>query len=119
MRWRTRKDPSYVPSPVAIGDYFVVVSDSGKASCYEAKTGEMLWNERIGREHDASLITVQGHVCFVSETGVLTVIKPGKEFEVAARNELGEEVHASPVITHGQWLLRGDEHLFCIGAEPR
>lgn len=23
--------------------------------------------------------------------------------------------HASPVITQGQWFLRGAEHLFCIG----
>ena len=113
--WRTRRDPSYVPSPAAIGDWFVVVSDSGKASCLEAKSGELLWSEKIGREHDASAITVRGHVCFVSEKGVMTVIKPGRGLEVVATNELGEDVHASPVITRGQWLLRGGEHLFCIG----
>lgn len=113
--WRTRKDPSYVPSPAAIGDYFVVVSDKGKASCLEAKSGKRMWNEKIGREHDASAITVRGHVCFVSEAGVMTVIKPGQEFEVAAKNDLGEEIHSSPAITHGQWLIRGLEHLYCIG----
>lgn len=113
--WRTRKDPSYVPSPVAIGDYFVVVSDSGRASCLRAKDGELAWNERIGREHGASAVTVQGHVCFVSESGTMTVIKPGEALAIVATNELGEEMHASPVITRGQWLLRGLEHLYCIG----
>jgi len=116
VRWRTRKDPSYVPSPASIGKYFMVVSDSGKASCLEAGTGRLVWNQRIGREHGASAITVQGHVCFVSESGVMTVIKPGEEYAEVAKNELGEEMHASPVITRGQWLLRGEEHLFCIGA---
>ena len=116
VRWRTRKDPSYVPSPASIGKYFMVVSDSGKASCLEAGTGRLVWNQRIGREHGASAITVQGHVCFVSERGVMTVIKPGEEYAEVAKNELGEEMHASPVITRGQWLLRGEEHLFCIGA---
>ncbi len=113
--WRTRKDPSYVPSPATIGNYFVVISDSGKASCLEAKTGRLVWNERIGREHGASSVTVQGHVCFVSEKGVMTVIKPGEELEIVAWNDLGEEMHASPVITQGQWILRGLEHLYCIG----
>ncbi len=116
VRWRTRKDPSYVPSPASIGKYFVVVSDSGKASCLEARTGRLAWNERIGREHGASAVTVQGHVCFVSESGVMTVIRPEEKFVEVARNELGEEMHASPVITQGQWILRGAEHLFCIGS---
>lgn len=113
--WHSRKDPSYVPSPASIGPYFVLVSDKGKASCMEAKTGKLMWNEKIGREHDASAITVRGHVCFLSETGVMTVIRPGPEFELAATNDLGEEVHASPAITRGQWLIRGLEHLYCIG----
>lgn len=113
--WRTMKDPSYVPSPVAIGDYFMVVSDSGKASCLEAETGRLVWNERIGREHGASAVTVRGHACFVSEQGIMTVIEPAETYRVAAKNELGEEMHASPVVVEGQWLLRGLEHLYCIG----
>ena len=76
---------------------------------------QRMWNEKIGREQDASAIVVRDHVWFVSETGVMTVIKPGPEFNVVARNDLGEEVHASPAITRGQWLIRGLEHLYCIG----
>jgi outer membrane protein assembly factor BamB len=115
VRWRTKKDPSYVPSPVAAGKYFVVVSDSGRASCLEAATGRLAWNERIGREHGGSAVTVRGHVCFVSESGTMTVIKPGEKLEIVAKNELGEEMHASPAIVQGQWILRGLENLFCIG----
>ena len=47
----------------------------------------------------------------------MTVIKPGEKYTEVARNELGEEMHSSPVITRGQWILRGTEHLFCIGAK--
>ena len=38
--WRTRKGASYVPSPIAAGDYFLVVSDGGVASCFDADTGK-------------------------------------------------------------------------------
>ncbi|NNM28956.1 MAG: PQQ-binding-like beta-propeller repeat protein, partial [Akkermansiaceae bacterium] len=114
--WRSLKDPAYVPSPVVAGPFFMVVSDSGKASCWDAKRGRRHWVEKIGREHSASAVVVRGHACFLSERGVLTVIKPGKNYEEVAVNVLGEDTFASPVITHGQWLLRGSEHLFCIGA---
>jgi len=55
------------------------------------------------------------HVVFVSEKGLITVVKPGEEFEEIAKMEIGEPLWASPVITDGQWFLRGEEHLFCIG----
>src|SRR5205085_2710821 len=36
--WHDTKGVSYVPSPIAHGHHFFVVSDGGKASCLEAKT---------------------------------------------------------------------------------
>lgn len=113
--WHTRRDAAYVPSPVVTGGYFVAVSDSGTATCRKAHEGELLWKEKIGREHSASLVVLRGHVIFSSEKGVITVVKPGPTYEEVARMEMGEPLSASPVISGGQWLLRGEEHLFCIG----
>ena len=113
--WRTRKDASYVPSPVVVDGYYIAVSDSGTGTCREAREGELLWKEKIGREHSASLVVLRGHVIFSSEEGIITVVKPGKEFQQVSQMELGEKLSASPVITDGQWFLRGEEHLFCIG----
>ena len=44
--------------------------------------------------------------------------KPGKTFELVAKNELGEPTYASPAISDGRLYLRGDKHLFCIGSGP-
>ena len=46
--WRTNRGVAYVPSPIAEGDYFLVVSDSGVAHCFEARTGKLTWQERLG-----------------------------------------------------------------------
>ena len=43
IRWRTKEGASYVPSPIAAGKYFLVTSDDGIASCFEADTGKRLW----------------------------------------------------------------------------
>lgn len=113
--WHTRKDPSYVPSPVVTGGYYLVVSDKGTGSCWKAQEGELLWKEKIGREHSASLVVIQDHVVMSSEKGIITVIKPGPTYQETAQMTLGEDLSASPVIVDGQWFLRGNEHLYCIG----
>jgi outer membrane protein assembly factor BamB len=106
---------SYVPSPISEGDYFLVVGDQGHANCLLAKTGELLCSEKIGRSH-ASLVSANGLIYFLNDDGVAHVVKPGRAFELVAKNELGEPTYASPAISDGRLYLRGDKHLFCIGS---
>ena len=109
---------AYVPSPIIAGDYFLVVSDSGVAHCFLAKTGKLLWQERIGSHH-ASLVSANGLVYFLSDEGVTLVVQPGPEFNPLARNPLDEPCFASPAISQGQVFIRGDRHLYCIGSRSR
>ena len=115
VAWQTTKGCSYVPSPVAVGPYFLVVADNGVASCFVAKTGERLWMERLPGGHSASLLTANGLVYFLSDGGVMTVVKPGPTFQVVAENVVGENTFASPIVSNGRLYLRGEKHLFCIG----
>src|SRR5262249_40654721 len=46
IAWRTTEGAAYVPSPITVGDYFLVVSDGGVAHCFEAETGKLAWKER-------------------------------------------------------------------------
>lgn len=113
--WRTKKGASYVPSPIACGDYFLVVSDGGVASCFEAETGNRAWMERLGTHFSASLVTAGGLVYFLADDGKMTIVRPGPQLDIVAENALGEATYASPAISHGQIYLRGDKHLFAIG----
>jgi outer membrane protein assembly factor BamB len=112
--WRTNKGVAYVPSPIIEGDYFLVVSDGGVAHCFEAATGKLAWQERLG-EHHASLVSANGLVYFLNDSGVMHVVKPGPSYQCVAQNALGEKTFASPAVSQGQILLRGEKHLFCIG----
>jgi outer membrane protein assembly factor BamB len=113
--WQTKKDCSYVPSPIVVGPYFLVVSDTGVATCFEAATGQVIWRQRLDPHYSASLVTAGGLVYFLSDKGVMTVIRPGPKLDIVARNELGEETYASPAISGGRIFLRGLKHLYCIG----
>jgi len=115
--WQKDRDCSYVPSPIAFGPYFLVVADNGVATCFEAKTGKSCWRERLGPHYSASLVSANGLVYFLSDKGVMTVVKPGAELEIVARNELGQNTYASPAISDSQMFLRGIKNLYCISTE--
>ena len=114
--WRTTKGCSYVPSPIvsADGRYFLVVSDEGIASCFEAATGQRYWMERIGRHYSASLIQAEGLIQFLADDGTTTIIRPGPKFDVVRENHLGENCYASPAVSHGRIYVRAERNLYCL-----
>jgi outer membrane protein assembly factor BamB len=120
----TGKLASYVPSPIAVGDYFLVVSDDGLATCLEARSGKVQWSKKLSRHSSASLVAAGGLVYFLDDLGVTQVVKPGPEFEAVSENKLfepaaGDEQQdlcsASPAISQGQIFIRSDQFLYCIG----
>jgi len=111
----TPREASYVPSPVAHGGYFFVVSDQGYLTCLEAKTGKKLWMEKLGKRHSASILVSEGKLYVPSDEGDVYVVKAGPTFELIAKDRMGEEVYASPAVAQGQLFIRGVQHLYCIG----
>ncbi|SVC75468.1 uncharacterized protein METZ01_LOCUS328322 [marine metagenome] len=119
IAWRNHQSAPYVPSPIAVGDYFLAVSDNGIASCFDAATGKRHWRERIGKGHSAAPVTAGGLTYFVSDAGVTRVVRVGTHFELIADNTIGERCYASPAISRGQIFLRSEKHLFCIGKDSK
>jgi outer membrane protein assembly factor BamB len=114
IAWSDTKGAPYVPSMIVAGDFLLSVNRGGTAFCYEAATGEVLWQQKLGRHH-ASPVLVGGLIFFINDNGQVNVIKPGSQFERVATYELGESCYASPAISDGQVFVRGFQHLFCIG----
>jgi outer membrane protein assembly factor BamB len=114
IAWRTNKGVAYVPSPLCENGWFLIVSDSGIAHCFDAATGEIAWEERM-KEHHASLVSAEGRVYFINDFGTLRTVKPGREYRILAETELGEKVFASPALSDGQIFIRGEKNLICLG----
>ena len=57
--WEDKKGAPYIPSLIAVGDCLFSVNPTGTAFCYDAATGKVLWQERLGRHH-ASPVLVGG-----------------------------------------------------------
>lgn len=114
--WRLDRGAPNTPSPLLVGDELYVVSDSGTATCLDAKTGTVHWRERVGGASSASPIHAAGRIYFLDEAGVAMVVKPGKTFERLARNEVKARTFASPAAIEGALFLRTDRHLYRINA---
>jgi len=114
--WKNAAGAPYVPSPIAVDDWFFSSSFADKALyCYEAATGKVLWKELGAGLHHASPVSAAGLVYFQNDAGVTRVFRAGATYTEVARNELGEKVYASPAFKDGQIFLRSFQHLYCIG----
>jgi outer membrane protein assembly factor BamB len=114
IEWRTNKGVSYVPSPICENGWFLIVSDSGIGHCFDAKTGDIVWEERM-KEHHASLVSAEGRVWFINDFGTLRTVKPSRSYDLVAESELEEKVFASPAMSEGQIFVRGERGLICLG----
>ena len=90
------------------------VSDNGIASCVDAKTGTTNWRERLGGDFSASPLAADGRIYFLNETGVVTVVAPGRKFERLATNTLPGRTLASLAIAGRALYLRTDTDLYRI-----
>ena len=112
--WKNPNGIGHVPSPLLYGKEIYVVDDEGTAQCLDAITGKLLWRERLGGRFRCSPIQVGEHIYFVNQDGKATIIEAGREFKVAATNQLEGMFLASPAVANGALFLRSDKHLYCI-----
>ena len=110
--WTLAKGAPHTPSMLLVGDELYMVSDGGIASCVEAKTGKVIWTERLGGGHSASPIYADRKLYFSNEAGVVTVLEEGRKFRVLAKNDLGERTLASPAVADGALFIRTAGHLW-------
>ena len=104
-------------SPLLVGDELYFVSDSGgMLTCLDAHTGREHYRERLGGEHNASLLHADGKIYVPGREGVTVVVAPGKVFKLLAKNELSGKLMASQAVAGQAIFLRTDAALYRLEA---
>ncbi len=116
--WSKKNKMAYVPSLLVDKGLLYMVEDSGYLACFEAGTGAVVWNAKLEGQFSSSPILAGGHIYVVNEDGVTFVLKPGRKFEVVAKNALGDGGYATPVICTSRIYLRTLHGLYCLGKSP-
>ncbi len=114
--WSTQRGGSYMSTPVVCGDFLYLGNSNGVVRCFHAKTGEKLFEERLGKEAGiiASLIAADGKVYCASENGNVYVLDAGSEFKLLAINSMSEPVLATPAISEGVLYIRTTRRLVAV-----
>ena len=122
IAWRTSRGSPFVPSPLVHGGYLYTINDmSSVVTCFEAASGEVMWQQRLGRpsreSFSASPVVVDGKIFFTNDGGQTFVVRAGPEFELLHTNDIGAPTLASPALVDGRWYVRTSRELIAIGEE--
>ena len=122
--WKN-ESAAYVPSPLVHGGrLYTIDGDGGIGYCWRAESGEQLWKGRFQPKVRSSPVLVDGNVLVAATSGKTYVVNAGVDrHQVAAENQLGDEMYATPAACGGRLYLRvassagGErrETLYCIG----
>ena len=115
--WRHDKGTAYVPSPVLVGRYLYLMTDTGIVTCLDAVTGAVVYEggrPPVPATFTASLVAFGDRLLATSEDGDTFVIKAGARHEILRTNSIGEPVFASLALAGGAIYIRGAQHLFAI-----
>ncbi|HZL38213.1 MAG TPA: PQQ-binding-like beta-propeller repeat protein [Tepidisphaeraceae bacterium] len=115
--WKNKKHVPTRPSPVLADGLIYMTSDSGIASCVDAKTGAEVWHGRLDARaggFSASPIYAPGRVYFFNEEGKTTVLAAGREFKALAENQLADGIMGSPAVSGDALFLRTKTSLYRI-----
>jgi outer membrane protein assembly factor BamB len=114
VAWKLTRGAPLTPSPLLVGEDLYVVSDNGIATCLEAKTGTVLWQQRLGNSFSASPLYADGRIYFTDEDGRTIVLKPGPPPEPLAVNTLDGGTLASIGVAAKSLFIRTATHLYRI-----
>jgi outer membrane protein assembly factor BamB len=115
MVWKSHRQASYVPSPVYHAGHFYSVLDDGMLCCFNAKSGDTVWEQRLEGRFRSSLVLADGKVYATNDKGVTTVFRATPQgFGSVSVNDLGEFCYTTPAIAEGRIYLRTGKHLYCI-----
>jgi len=115
LAYELTKSVPYVPTPLAKGKRLFLLADNGVASCVEARSGKLIWRQRLGDRFYSSFVCVGDRLFALSRKGRVFVLGAGDNFRLIAKFELPEGTHATPAVAGGFMYVRTFRRVFCVG----
>ncbi len=119
LAWISEKPGPQEPSLLYYRGLLYALMDNGVLVCFDGKTGQEFYRQRLGGACNSSPIASDGRIYLSSTEGTTFVVKAGREFELLRANSLGERITASPAVSGNKLFYRTDSHVYCISGFPR
>jgi len=115
--WSIKRGAAYMPTNLIYGDYLYNLRMNGNLTCFDAKTGEVIYKERIpdAMGITSSGVASNGKLYYSLEQGDVVVVKAGSEFKILSRNPMDDILMASPAISDDMIFFRTQHSLVAVG----
>jgi len=122
--WRLDRTSGRIGSGVIFEGHIYGIADTGVAECFDLKTGDRLWSERLqgqaGRNSSwSSMILADGKIYIPNQSGEVFVVRASPQFELLATNSVGEPTNASLAAAQGDLFMHTDKSLWCFASLPK
>jgi outer membrane protein assembly factor BamB len=121
IAWNHDRRGNYMQTPIVVGDLLFGCADVGLVTCFDAKTGEVRYSERLSTSSEgytASPVSDGRHLFITSELGNVFVLPAAATFSIVATNKLGQTALSTPAISEGALFFRTTEKLIAVAAKP-
>jgi outer membrane protein assembly factor BamB len=113
----------YFSSPVLHDGVLYALTRRGHFSAFDAETGKEIYQQKFllaatEKVRDAAYcsVTLAGDVLFFTGMdGSVVVLKPGRKYELIARNKVETALRSTPVFEGKLMYLRAPGRLYCFG----
>ncbi len=115
--WRNERNPQNIGTGFFLdGHVYRVGAGPNMIDCLDAKTGEIVWQQRAGsRPFWGSIVFNGKHAYATDQAGTTHVFKLSPTgYEEVAKNELGDSCNATPALANGRIYIRTYGKLWCI-----
>lgn len=116
VAWELNRSIPEIPSPLFYQDLIYLVRNGGLLAAVDAKDGTQIYRERLGGsgQYSASPVAANDHLYLISNFGLISVVKTGKQFELVHRHDLKEPVLVTPAIDSSTIYIRSENNLLAL-----
>lgn len=119
VKWAKLRGGSYMGTMLLYEHYLYNAAWNGKLTCYNTKTGEEMYSEKVGggNSYTSSPVAADGIIYITDNNGEVYTVKAGPEFQILQENTLGETCMSTPALAENYLFFRTNNHLIAISKE--
>lgn len=114
IRWRMKAPILQLSTPVYVDGRLYTVDSKGEFFCLDARSGKIIWSEKLRGKFNASPLYADGHIYVCETRGKTMVYKLDPEPRRIAENKLEGEIWATPALIDGAIIMRSSKYLYRI-----
>jgi outer membrane protein assembly factor BamB len=119
VKWSVPRGGSYMQTLLLYEDLLYNLGWNGALQCYNALTGEKVYDEKLGKaeSYTASPVASDGKIYIVNDEGKVYVVRSGPNFSILNESDLHDTCMVTPALTENIIFFRTQKYLVAVSKD--